>query len=93
MRASVWKSLREPCRVDGVGRPTFDSHTGIRNGTVTNEQRRRHNDTTAVPPFDSATHWLAKKKEHWTAKVPFLPGKPLPPKGVRRGEEGLEVFV
>ena len=58
----------------------------IRDGVVTN-------DTTAVPPFDSATHWLAKKKEHWTAKVPFLPGKPIPPKGVRRGEEGLEVFV
>ena len=78
--------MRGPCRVDGVGRPNFDSHAGIRNGVVTN-------DTTAVPPFDSATHWLAKKKEHWTAKVPFLPGKPIPPKGVRPREEGLEVFV
>ena len=83
--------MRDPGRVDGAGRPNFDSHAGIRNGTVTNDVVTNH--TTAVPPFDSATHWLAKKKEHWTAKVPFLPGKPIPPKGVRRGEEGLEVFV
>jgi len=83
--------LRDPGRVDGAGRPNFDSHAGIRNGTVTNDVVTNH--TTAVPPFDSATHWLAKKKEHWTAKVPYLPGKPLPPKGVRRGEEGREVFV
>ena len=61
-------------------------HDTVTNTVVTN-------NTTAVPPFDSATHWLAKKKEHWTAKVPYLPGKPLPPKGVRRGEEGREVFV
>ena len=64
----------------------------IRNGSVVYETASSPN-TTAVPPFDSATHWLAKKKEHWTAKGPFLPGKPIPPKGVRRGEEGLEVFV
>ena len=77
-----WKACRD-------GQPGQMQRAGlgcIRNGVVTN-------DTTAVPPFDSATHWLAKKKEHWTAKVPFLPGKPLPPKGVRRGEEGREVFV
>ncbi len=77
-----------------MGRPNFDSHAGIRNGTVTNVRNGIvTNNTTAVPPFDSATHWLAKKKEHWTAKVPFLPGKPIPPKGVRPREEGHEVFV
>ena len=83
----------QACRDDG--QPGQMQRTGlgcIRNGSVVYETTRVYN-TTAVPPFDSATHWLAKKKAHWTAKVPYLPGKPIPPKGVRRGDEGHEVFV
>ena len=87
-RVDHWQACRD-------GAPGQMQRTGlgcIRNGSVVYETASSPN-TTAVPPFDSATHWLAKKKEHWTAKVPFLPGKPIPPKGVRRGEEGREVFV
>ena len=83
-RVDHWQACRD-------GQPGQMQRAGlgcIRNGSVVYER-----NTTAVPPFDSATHWLAKKKEHWRAKVPYLPGKPLPPKGVRRGEEGREVFV
>ena len=84
-RVDHWQA----CRDDGQPGQMQRAGLGcIRNGSVVYER-----NTTAVPPFDSATHWLAKKKEHWTAKVPFLPGKPIPPKGVRPREEGLEVFV